>query len=106
MKGIVTIACVASLLATCGCESSGNARVDDDGASDGDTDSDTDADSDSDSDSDSDGDTDSDSDSDSDECDGIITAVVRDFSHNHPDFEMYFEDGPEIPTTGFVETTL
>ena len=67
--------------------------------------------SDADSDTDTDADVDSDTDSDGD-ADPYLTVTYRDFSEDHIDMEMMFpdgdgdDDGPELTTTGLVETTL
>ncbi|MBN2342131.1 MAG: fibro-slime domain-containing protein [Deltaproteobacteria bacterium] len=63
-----------------------------------------DGDADGDSDGDSDGDTDADSDADGDEaCSSRIVAIIRDFSVQHADFEVY---SGSAETTGLVATTL
>ena len=87
-------------------DSDGDSDADSDGDSDADTDSDADSDGDSDADTDSDADSDADSDGDSDtdtECSSNIRAVIRDFSANHPDYEVY---SGSAETVGLVEDIL
>ncbi len=67
------------------------------------SDADTDSDSDTDADVDGDTDGDADGDADGDTCNSILTAVVRDFSSSHPDFETF--SGTDA-TTGLVKNEL
>jgi len=94
---VCLIAMLLFALQACGDDDEGRNGGGGDGDSDSDNDSDTDADAGS-----GDADTDADTDTTGDECNTVLTAVIRDFSLDHPDYESFCCN----LTEGIVEPTL